>query len=167
MPEVVARHLSFQRQFVRAHVHHGDACGILFCACRPPSVGGGEAFQTVYLLQLAFVDGAVPNDGDDQFVLADYSLVRHPVVLGLTVDGAQTGAVGITNPRALWCLAARLPAEDYLARVPGVTLYVAHLEVHGHHGFSLSRREVHLSDATWSSTHVARSEVRGYRLFDG
>ena len=51
--------------------------------------------------------------------------------------------------------------------MPGVSLDVAHLEVHGHHGLALARAQVDLADAARSGAHVARAEVGRNRLRDG
>ena len=51
--------------------------------------------------------------------------------------------------------------------MPGITLNVAYLEVYSHHRLGLARSEIHLADATWSGTHVARSEVGGYLFSNG
>ena len=164
VPEVVARHLSLEGEFAGTHVDDGDAGGILLGARRSPVVGGGKRLEALDGLLLTLVDGAVTDDGNNELVGADDGLMGNPVVLGLAVDGAQPCAVGIAHPRALGRLAARLPAEDDLAGVPGVALNVAHLEVDGYDGFGLAGSEVHLADATGPCAHVPRTEVRGYGL---
>ena len=167
MPEVVARHLSLQRQLAGTQVHHGNARGILLRARGPPVVRRGKRLQSVNLLLLTFINRPVADDGQHHLVLTDDRLVGHPVVLRLAIDGTQACAVGIAYPCAHRSLAARLPAEYDLAGMPGVTLNVPHLEVYGHHGLALAGLQVHLADAARAGPHVARAEVGCYLFGDG
>ena len=92
-------------------------------------------------------DIAVAHDGDGDLIPGNDRLVRHPLVLALGIERPETAAVGHYGPCTLRCLAARFPAENDLARHPGIGLDMADLKADRDDIFDRAGVDIHRGDA--------------------